>query len=1052
MGEPAYQLPEEDRPEIRPDDIPGLRVLEGGGESSQPRSGHLRSVGGGDQDEGPSLFKPGGDDEEGGGAAGALGALAAAEAGPVGFAYTAAEATPFGRKILGWVGANRKKSGAGIIVSLLLAVGLFFSISTLGSLELVQLSHALEKSFARGDHESSSRVSRLFRYARLQNTGDIGETRVGVIGSKVFGKAISDLNDIGVSYDDRTRLTGRPTSLSIDQEKLAKSLPDLDTMKPGSVEAQNYIAKNLGIDPETLIASPDGKFNVDLQGSDIKSVRLLQKNSLKLLDDGKITTALKMRILSKFFDTPSMFHPFSKLRTAVEQKIAAALAKQKEDSGESKQQAESEANQEAADQENQQNAVTTTEQPFADEAETASEALETAKSGIASKITTGLTFTGAACIVRNSAAEITKVNHDIVYLPAAAAAMRIVAAGEQTQAAGTDKASAGDTTLEQQAALIKSFTSKDGQTIFQSQALQSLLNPNKKPTGQAMPLQYETAFSGKSGGKDIESGADQIISDSAGSLGLSPSVVCSGAGLATQAVLAVGISIGSEILTGGFDTPAVAAVWAAKFVATTVRSMIVYSTAIALVEHVAIHSKLPQEAFSGPIGGSLLAYGSRAASDISAVSTGGISLGNDDNTMNVSDQQQVDYNDFKSQSFFARMFSTKDYNSLTARIGSALYQPNWSATLSSATHHFFTIGSSVSSIFSSFIPHANADTTGGAFNWDFPQYGIPDDMLNDPTLADPYANAAVVAQALDNGGQNYIDKASDCFGVTIGRASDNTWDVTRDHEVDTNSVDYENAGCNETGTGGTSVDPGLWRRVIMFVYDTSTVKPAGCFEGDDQSCTDLGIGGGPSDTSPTTTAPTGTTIDPTTLGQSSVGIPCAGGTRDVGNATGYTAGNPVQIHLCAIPGLPSSSEESVQGSSYYVNGANGDAVVNAPVSGAFLSLVKAATAAGIPMHANSSFRTMDHQTTLCNDNSLCSSGSYKLVAKPGTSNHQMGLAVDFTMADTGQFDDSSSTCVNVGGRCEAPGDKVWEWLNTNASTFGLKPYVNEYWHWSPSGN
>src|SRR4051812_15511683 len=40
MGEPAYQLPEDDKPDIRPD----LHALEGGGETSEPRRGHLRSA------------------------------------------------------------------------------------------------------------------------------------------------------------------------------------------------------------------------------------------------------------------------------------------------------------------------------------------------------------------------------------------------------------------------------------------------------------------------------------------------------------------------------------------------------------------------------------------------------------------------------------------------------------------------------------------------------------------------------------------------------------------------------------------------------------------------------------------------------------------------------------------------------------------------------------------------------------------------------------------------------------------------------------------------
>lgn len=55
MGEPAYQLPEEDRPDIRPDlraqeERPKFGVVEGGGETTPKKDGHLRSVDAGDEE------------------------------------------------------------------------------------------------------------------------------------------------------------------------------------------------------------------------------------------------------------------------------------------------------------------------------------------------------------------------------------------------------------------------------------------------------------------------------------------------------------------------------------------------------------------------------------------------------------------------------------------------------------------------------------------------------------------------------------------------------------------------------------------------------------------------------------------------------------------------------------------------------------------------------------------------------------------------------------------------------------------------------------------
>jgi hypothetical protein len=162
------------------------------------------------------------------------------------------------------------------------------------------------------------------------------------------------------------------------------------------------------------------------------------------------------------------------------------------------------------------------------------------------------------------------------------------------------------------------------------------------------------------------------------------------------------------------------------------------------------------------------------------------------------------------------------------------------------------------------------------------------------------------------------------------------------------------------------------------------------------------------------------------------GSTCATGTRDLGINTGYVGGSPQQIRLCAIPGFKSTSAESQAGSGYTVAGANGEVIVSAAASGQFLGLYNAMKAAGLNPSANSSFRTMPHQQALCSANALCSSGTYKKVAKPGTSNHQGGNAIDFTNCDT-----RSTAC--------------YKWLNANAATFGIKNYPVEAWHWSTTG-
>ncbi|MGN6693650.1 MAG: M15 family metallopeptidase [Aquihabitans sp.] len=53
-------------------------------------------------------------------------------------------------------------------------------------------------------------------------------------------------------------------------------------------------------------------------------------------------------------------------------------------------------------------------------------------------------------------------------------------------------------------------------------------------------------------------------------------------------------------------------------------------------------------------------------------------------------------------------------------------------------------------------------------------------------------------------------------------------------------------------------------------------------------------------------------------------------------------------------------------------------------------------------------------------------------ARPGTSQHEKGLAIDFESCDT-----HSTAC--------------YKWLAANAKTYGLKNLPSEPWHWSTTG-
>ena len=169
--------------------------------------------------------------------------------------------------------------------------------------------------------------------------------------------------------------------------------------------------------------------------------------------------------------------------------------------------------------------------------------------------------------------------------------------------------------------------------------------------------------------------------------------------------------------------------------------------------------------------------------------------------------------------------------------------------------------------------------------------------------------------------------------------------------------------------------------------------------------------------------------------ESSTNISCNSNTTDVGVFTGYHSGSTFQIRLCALdkPGYQIKSSGAEETGSYGVGYNKGYALVNSRVSGAFAGLAhRYYEQKGTVITATSSYRTNSHQQTLYN---TLQKGQ---AAKPGYSNHQAGLAVDFSVGCS--FGTGPSACTT----------DMSKWLGNNIADFGLKRSVaTEAWHVSP---
>jgi len=99
-----------------------------------------------------------------------------------------------------------------------------------------------------------------------------------------------------------------------------------------------------------------------------------------------------------------------------------------------------------------------------------------------------------------------------------------------------------------------------------------------------------------------------------------------------------------------------------------------------------------------------------------------------------------------------------------------------------------------------------------------------------------------------------------------------------------------------------------------------------------------------------------------------------------------------------------------------------------PTACAFNKMFDAAKSAGVRLTISSAFRTLERQQYFwnCYQTKRCNNGN--LAARPGTSNHGLGIALD----------------LNAGSK----GTAQYRWLASHAQTYGfVRTVPTETWHW-----
>jgi hypothetical protein len=471
--------------------------------------------------------------------------------------------------------------------------------------------------------------------------------------------------------------------------------------------------------------------------------------------------------------------------------------------------------------------------------------VEDAKGSLTGSAVNSLALFGGACFAKHVGGEINTINRARIVLPAVVEAFNFVALGAQIE-------SGQDVGMAQVEAVGKSLTDSQSQGIWSAQSLQALAGDSSHGGTDISP-DYRQAFLGSSIGNTVTKVADDSLA-AWPVPGVDP---CGKVGTIIQIGGTIGLSLGavvSEIATAGLDTPGIAAAagwWTVEQASQFGEAALAMHFLESFVLSSTTSAKLAEDAFSGPTGGNLLAYGARYGAGIAGAAEGLVPLDNTNSAAVTDQEEQQSQQQFASESLFARLFDINDYRSLTGHLAD-LIGPGMTTSFANGASNFGNIGHSLMwSLSSLFLPKSLAAPP--SYNWGFSLFGLPSNLANttDPSLANPYTNADDVAATLnacsDNGANpsncDLVKKASTCFGVEISQTQDdsgkNVWDVTPKQPIDITTSDFQSQDC------GNDSDPG-WQRMILFVLDTQTAKAAACWTGDDQSCQGIGYG---SDTS-----------------------------------------------------------------------------------------------------------------------------------------------------------------------------------------------------------
>lgn len=925
---------------------------------------------------------------------------------------------------------SRSQGIAGGIAGLLIA-GTIGTISiTSGPLKLLHMGQLLKTfHFSSQEDAGSDRMSKIAKYIRYRNKPE--RARLGRLGNAYADRIEKRFNQSGIesSYSKRGYGDGYiidPANLPENSDLGEIVNKDWGTSDPEVIKAkvQEAVAKAYDLDV-SKVGFDDAKGLITIDSSDVGYFknRKLIKSVMETAGLDGLGGSMRARIMGK--RSGITWHPMKALDKKLYDTLDKRLAEWRKerqnrlDDGETTVKAQDPSNtedtngdgtpdqpsdqaqqasdqtREVADQAHSADTEIRTDvpepKPDVNTGSSGTSGLESFRASTSLKIAGGVSAAvGIICTLKSLSDNFDKIKYANIVLPMMRAGMEMIALSDQIKSGkdvDLEQLSFYSEKLYRAAGELSNTTNKgkvtESVTASSAFSARSIQAEEGKPlTGEDIPDEARLNKDGNIVGK--------IINAIPGVNG-----VCD----AASSFFGQVISIGLDVIGGPFSAAAGFAFGA------TVAPKILDG----IVNWLAGHPLNIINISGAPLGG-ILNYGARLASNDSAIAAGGRELTGTETAELKVNRMNAEKERLASKGTFARLFDIYDSGSLAAKVIDST-----PGNVQQGTQNIASMFSNVTSLLSSPLRLAS-DTLGGqafaaeSYDYGFPEFGFSMDELNNSKFENPYDNAnQALALLAGSSGDSYIKKAKDCLGITL------TADGSTVKSVDSapNYTDIlKDSSCNDKSDD--------WARVRFYIFDTQIMDSQACYEGDNESCSNIGF-----DDSGSLSSGSTTPTDVTDKRQDTSGMACA--TLGLTGEQVVPVGDgSIKIKLCDYG--------AVKG-------------VNASWSNNMSQMIDAAKKDGVNL-AGGGFRTAAEQIRLrsvngCPDIYTASPSSCRVpTAIPGTSNHELGLAIDYSTITSQCFGKGATTCV---------GNQSYDWLTRRAAEFKVKKLRTEAWHWSVDG-